>query len=114
MVSWRTSANATIEPTKAMTAATISARSKPAMNPSTPGRPLAWSATIAPIRAIPTEPPTCRIAFSTAEPTPDLCTGTARIAAAAVGVIAIAIPKPPRMKPGSRFQKSEVVLSCEK
>ena len=33
---------------------------------------------------------------------------------AAVGVIAIAIPMPPRMKPGSRFQKSEVVLSWEK
>jgi len=40
---------------------------------------------IAPIRAMPIEPPTWREALRTAEPTPDLSTGSARTAAAALG-----------------------------
>ena len=47
---------------------------------------------IAPISAIPVEPPTWRHALRTAEPTPAFSTGTARIAAAELGVIVIAIP----------------------
>ena len=50
--------------------------------------------------AIPSEPPTCRIEFSTAEPTPALSTGTELMAAAVVGVIVSAIPVPPIRRPG--------------
>ena len=53
-----------------------------------PVRKLAWrAATIAPITAIPSDPPTWRAEFRTAEPTPALSTGTALIAAAVTGVI---------------------------
>jgi hypothetical protein len=60
------------------------------------------------ITAMPSDPPTCRIELSTAEPTPALSTGTELIAAAVVGVIVSAIPKPPTSKPGRIDQK----LSC--
>ena len=56
--------------------------------------------TIAPMSAMPSEPPTWRKLFSTPEPTPALSTGTDPIAAAVVGVIAIAIPTPPSTIPG--------------
>ncbi len=69
---------------------------------------------IAPIRAIPIEPPTCRNAFRTAEPTPAFSTGTARVAAAALGVIVSDMPAPPISIPGSRFQKVASDPSCEK
>ncbi len=65
--------------------------------------PISW-AMIAPIRAMPTDPPTWRKAFSTAEPTPDLSTGSARTAAAALGVITSDIPKPPRIIAGTSVQ----------
>ena len=57
------------------------------------------AATIAPIKAIPSEPPTWRMLFSTAEPTPALSTGTEPMAAAVVGVIASDMPKPPSTSP---------------
>ena len=62
--------------------------------------------------AMPSEPPTWRNAFSTAEPTPALSTGTDPIAVAVVGVIASAIPNPPARSPGSTFQKFELWSSC--
>jgi energy-converting hydrogenase Eha subunit A len=58
-------------------------------------------ATVAPRIAMPREPPTWRIELSTADPTPALATGTDRIAAAVVGVIDIARPIPPMLRPGS-------------
>ena len=67
-------------------------------------RPAATCATIAPIRAIPIEPPTWRDELSTAEPTPALSTGTELIAAAALGVITSAMPTPPISIAGSRLQ----------
>ena len=65
---------------------------------------------IAPIRAIPVEPPTWRQAFRTAEPTPAFATGTARIAAAELGVIVIDIPKPPSTSAGEQRQEGRVGL----
>ena len=53
-------------------------------------------AMIAPISAIPSEPPTCREELRTAEPTPALSTGTPLSPAAVAGVIAAAMPMPPR------------------
>ena len=53
--------------------------------------------------AIPSEPPTWRMLFRTAEPTPALSTSTDPIAAAVVGVIVSAIPTPPTISPGKRF-----------
>jgi hypothetical protein len=69
---------------------------------------------IAPIRAMPSEPPTCRIAFSTADPTPAFSTGTARIAAAEVGVIVSDMPSPPSTSAGSSVRKVASAPSCEK
>ena len=63
--------------------------------------------TIAPMIAIPSEPPTWRNLLSTADPTPALSTGTAPIAAADVGAIDIAIPAPPMRSAGSMSQKFE-------
>ena len=76
-------------PASAITAATESAVENPSMKRLRASRSVAdlRCAMIAPISAIPIEPPTWRDAFRTAEPTPDLSTGTDRIAAAALGVI---------------------------
>ena len=63
--------------------------------------------------AIPSEPPTCRAEFSTAEPTPALSTATALIAAAVTGVIVIPIPTPPSSRPGSSAQKLSSAPSWE-
>ena len=105
-VSWgRISQAATTAPTRAMAPATSSASSNPAMNDSTGSRAFSWAAMIAPISAIPIEPPTWRQALRTADPTPALATGTERVAAAALGVIVIDMPNPPRTRPGRRFQK---------
>ena len=68
-------------------------------------------ATTAPITAIPSEPPTWRMLLMTAEPTPALSTGTEPIAAAVVGVITRAMPKPPTSSPGRMFQKLEAASS---
>ena len=65
------------------------------------------SARIAPISAIPSEPPTWRKLLRTPEPTPALSTGTEPIAAEVIGDIVIAIPTPPRSIAGSSVQKSE-------
>ena len=67
------------------------------------GAPASW-AMIAPISAIPTEPPICRAEFSTAEPTPALSLVTPLIAAAALGVITSAMPTPPISIAGSSVQ----------
>ena len=75
--------------------------------------PAAPDATIAPMTAIPSEPPTCRPELSTAEPTPALSTGTALIAAAVTGVIVRPIPKPPSRRPGSSAQKVSFAPSVE-
>ena len=69
---------------------------------------------MAPITAMPSEPPICREEFSTAEPTPALSTGTEPIAAAVAGVITSAMPTPPTRRPGRMFQKSELVSSWAK
>ena len=79
-----------------------------------PGTPVAEAATIAPMTAIPSEPPTWRPLFRTAEPTPALSTGTEPMAAAVIGVITIAMPKPPMRSPGRMSQKFEVASSREK
>ena len=73
------------------------------------------AATIAPVIAIPSEPPTWRALFSTAEPTPALSRWTEPIAAAVVGVIVIAMPTPPMIIAGQeRPEASSPVESCEK
>ena len=69
---------------------------------------------MAPMIATPSEPPTWRMLFSTPDPTPALSTGTEPIAAAVVGVIAIAIPAPPTRRAGKRFQNDECWSSSEK
>ena len=71
-------------------------------------------ATTAPITAMPREPPTWRMLLITAEPTPAFATGTEPIAAAVVGVITSAMPKPPTSRPGRMFQKLEPTLRVEK
>src|SRR6266702_3599903 len=45
----------------------------------------------------------------TADPTPALSTGTDDIAAAVVGAIVIAMPKPPVSKPGRMFHHDDAV-----
>ncbi len=72
------------------------------------------AATIAPISAIPIEPPTWRMLFSTAEPTPALSGRTECIAAAVVGAIAADIPTPPSSIAGSRFQNVSCIPIREK
>ena len=84
------------------------------MNASRVRTPPASCATIAPITAMPIEPPTCRSAFSTAEPTPALSTGTERVAAAALGVIVSAMPTPPTSRRGQEVQKLASMPSVEK
>ena len=74
------------------------------MNASVVRWPPAAPATIAPMMAIPSEPPTWREAFNTADPTPDLSTGTLRVAAAALGVMVSAMPTPPTRNAGRMFQ----------
>ena len=64
--------------------------------------------------AIPSEPPTWRMLLMTAEPTPAFATGTAPIAAAVVGAIVVASPKPPTSRPGRMFQKDELASSVPK
>ena len=64
--------------------------------------------------AIPSEPPTWRMLFSTAEPTPALSTGTACMAVAVVGAIDIAIPAPPIRSAGKMSQKFECRSSWPK
>ena len=71
-------------------------------------------ATSVPITAMPSEPPTCRIALITAEPTPALSTGTEPIAAAVVGAIVSPIPRPPTTRPGTIDQKVELSSSVPK
>src|ERR671923_44433 len=111
--SCRTRTKEPLAPTTAIPAATQSDVEKPSTKRSGfrktcgPRRPPTSWAMIAPIRAIPTEPPTCRNALSTAEPTPDLSTGSARTAAAALGVITSAMPIPPRISPGKRSRYVE-------
>ena len=74
------------------------------------GVPAGWcryEARIAPISAIPSEPPSWRKLFSTPDPTPALSTGTEPIAAAVIGDMVIAIPMPPSNIAGRSVQKSE-------
>src|SRR5437764_9057791 len=61
--------------------------------------------------ATPSEPPTWRMLLITAEPTPALSTGTEPIAAAVVGAIVIARPKPPTSRPGRMFHHDELASS---
>src|SRR6059058_3975668 len=63
-----------------------------------------YVARIAPIRAIPSEPPTCRKLLRTPEPTPALSIGTDAIAADVIGDITSAIPTPPMSIGGSSTQ----------
>ena len=63
---------------------------------------------------MPTEPPTCRDEFSTAEPTPALSTGTPLIAAAALGVIDERHADPADDERRQHFQKLESAPSREK
>ena len=103
-------ATATIAPTNASSAPTRSASWKPRRYASCGLRP-DWSAvvvpaaTIAPITAIPSDPPTWRIELRTADPTPALSTGTEPIAAAVTGVIVEPMPMPPMISPGRIAQK---------
>ncbi len=83
-----------------MHAETRRARSKPRIKDAVVGGVASCEAMIAPMSAIPVDPPTWRQAFSTADPTPALATGTARIAAAELGVIVIDMPKPPSTSAG--------------
>ena len=69
---------------------------------------------IAPMMAMPSEPPICRDAFRTADPTPALSTGTLRVAAAALGVIVSDIPIPPTRNAGRRSQNVASIPSREK
>ena len=62
----------------------------------------------------PIVPPTWRALFRTAAPTPDLSTGTLRVAAAALGVMVSDIPTPPMMSAGRSSQKDESSPSREK
>ncbi len=62
---------------------------------------------MAPINAIPSEPPTWRKLFSTPEPTPALSIGTEPIAADVIGDITNAMPTPPRIIAGSSVQNVE-------
>ena len=66
---------------------------------------------MAPINAIPTEPPTWRKALSTAEPTPALSTDTAFMAAALAGVITSAMPMPPIMRLGRIADQNDELAS---
>ena len=59
---------------------------------------------IAPIRAIPIEPPTWRDELRTAEPTPALSTGTPLSAAAVAGVMTDGMPMPPSSMAGTSAQ----------
>ena len=63
--------------------------------------------------AIPSEPPTWRMLFKTADPTPALSTGTDPMAAAVVGVIANDMPTPPTSSAGRRPQKFVFVSNRE-
>src|SRR2546423_1779226 len=63
---------------------------------------------------MPREPPTWRMLLITAEPTPAFATGTEPIAAAVVGVITSAMPKPPTSRPGRMFQKVDPASRVEK
>jgi hypothetical protein len=98
-------ATATTAPAPAIAAATSSPRWKPARTrpecvlPET-SELAETCATIAPVIAIPSEPPTWRMLFSTAEPTPAWSRGTELIAAAVVGVIVNAMPTPITTRPG--------------
>src|SRR6185436_7365344 len=103
----RMRAAAVTAPASAMTEATTSASSNPSMNDAVVGGDVSREAMIAPIRAMPVEPPTCRQAFRTAEPIPAFSTGTARIAAAELGVIVIDMPNPPSTSAGRSTQNVE-------
>src|SRR6266545_1761612 len=105
----RSVTTATIAAVKAIPAATSSDRWKPSMNSPTARGSVTglwtYEATIAPMIAIPSEPPTWRMLFSTAEPTPALSGRTELIAAAVVGAIAADIPTPPSSIAGRSVQK---------
>ena len=66
---------------------------------------------MAPITAIPSEPPTWRKLLRTPEPTPALSTGTEPMAADVIGDIVIAMPNPPRIIAGSGVQKSRSTVA---
>ena len=74
---------------------------------SVPGRACRYDARIAPISAMPSEPPTWRKLFSTPEPTPALSTGTEPIATDVIGDIVSAMPIPPRIIAGRSVQNVE-------
>src|SRR5436309_11515051 len=107
----RTRTAATIAAANEMPALTSSAVCKPLTNCCLPSAErwlvCRYEARIAPMTAIPSAPPTWRQLFSTPEPTPDLSTGTAPIAAEVIGDIVEATPIPPSMSAGSSVQKSE-------
>ena len=89
------------------------------MNASTGDAPesraeLVPAARIAPMTAIPSEPPTWRNVLSIPEPTPALSTGTELSAAAVIGVIMIAMPTPPSSIPGRSERYDESVCSWAK
>ena len=75
--------------------------------------PISW-VMIAPISAMPIEPPSWREELSTAEPTPALSTDTPLRPAAVAGAIAAPMPAPPSSMPGTRLQKLSSTPSREK
>ncbi len=102
-----------------MTAATRSAVEKPSTHAASTEWPLASdelsrAVRIAPIRAIPSAPPTWRKVFRTPDETPALATGTLPIAAAVIGVIVLAMPIPPIRRAGTMSQNPDVASSREK
>ena len=109
----RTVTAATTAPTNANPDATRSAVENPSTNASGERRSPTFAAMIAPISATPIEPPTWRMLFMTAEPTPALSVGTEPMIAAADGVIVSDIPTPPINRAGSRSQKVASVPSVE-
>ena len=79
-----------------------------------PGPTRSWVAITVPMIATPNEPPTWRMLLITAEPTPAWSTGTELIAAAVVGAIVIAIPRPATSSPGRMFPIDDRTSSVAK
>ena len=108
----RTVTTATIAPTNAIAAATCSASWNPSRNCAwargSVGGTLTYEAMIAPIMAMPSDPPTCLMLFSTAEPTPALSMGTEPMAAAVVGVIASDMPDAAEEQAGQDVPEARV------
>src|SRR4051794_12482214 len=107
----RTVAIETAAPRKAMSALATRAACRPSTKFCADSARLApataYEARIAPISAIPSEPPTCRKLLITPDPTPALSTGTEDIAADVIGDIVSAIPVPPISIGGSSVQYDE-------